>query len=484
MRWFRALPQSAHHTRPAFFGVAPRQILLLLAVVAGLVLSPVPAAAGELTPVRPSEADRPVATFDITGQRCSIEIVRERNLSNGTTVINAVEVGRAEASIGLMTGLLTLRSTTVLTESGTGVTSGSWTLEPDASTGTIAGSYSGPVAADGTSEIRGVGRGRRSLSGTSVTFNVVGTTHAADGDAGESATADDCDNSASFAGSGEAVGPIYRAPLGAVVSQSIKSFDNTVADLTETIEANPNLTLIKTVDHAAGATSRGLVMTPTTELFFGNPRLGTPLMQGAQTAGIDLPQKMLIWEDLLGVVRVAYNSVVYLESRHNITGADPQLATIAGALAGLSGVATGVPSMPVTDGQPVRSGYGLVTVPTDRSAEEAFAAIVAALEAAPPINVVFTLEHDVNAASVGETLRPTKLIVFGNPSLGTLLMQTDRSVALDLPQKILVYTDADGQTHIAFNNPQTVANRHGLPGQQDVLRIIRGALDNFAAVGT
>lgn len=481
MRSFR--PTSARPTRSTRLGAAPC-LVLLLAAVAGLVFSPVPASAEVLTPVRPAESDRTVASFDITGVRCSIEVVRERDLRNGTTVINAIESGRTEATIGLMTGILTLRSTTVIQAAGSGIISGSWTLDPDGSTGTIAGSFRGPIDAERTAEVRSVGRGRRSLSGVSVTLNTVATVEPNRGDVEESADDGDCEGGASFVGSGEAVEPIYRAPLGAVVSESIKSFDNTVADLTETIEANPNLRLIATVDHAAGAASRGLVLPPTTELFFGNPRLGTPLMQAAQTAGIDLPQKMLVWEDLFGVVRVAYNSVVYLESRHGIDGADPQLAAIAGALAGLSGVATGVPSSPVIDGQPVRDGYGLVTLPTDRSADEAFAAIVGALEAAPPINVVFTLEHDRNAAAVDATLRPTKLIVFGNPSLGTVLMQTDRSVALDLPQKILVYTDADGQTYVAFNDPGVIKNRHGLPGQQDILRTIRGALNNFAGVGS
>lgn len=469
MRWFN---------RSSFRFVArPRPLLLFTAALVAITLAPVSASADPLSPARPSAQGRTVADFEITGYRCSTEIVRQRSLSNGTTVINAIESGPTEASIALMSGILTLRSITIVDETGSGNTYGSWTLEPDASTGSITGSYSGPVSADGHAEIRSVGRGRRSLSGVSVTLNSMAT-KTPDGDPDAP-----CESDATFSGSGEATGPVYRAPLGAVVSQSIKSFDNTVADLTETIEANQNLRLIKTVDHAAGAASRDLVLPPTTELFFGNPKLGTPLMQASQTAGIDLPQKMLIWEDLLGVVRVGYNSVTYLQSRHDIDGADSQLNTIAGALAGLSGVATGVPSEPVTGGQAVREGYGLVVIPTDRLAEDAFNAIVSALEAAPPINVVFTLEHDQNAASVGETLRPTKLIVFGNPSLGTLLMQTDRSVALDLPQKILVFTDEDGQTKIAFNDPRIMANRHGLPGQQDILRTIRGALENFSAVG-
>lgn len=484
MRWFRSVsarPTSAVTPSRRFAGMRLRRALPVLAALSlVLVVSPVPAAADEAGPRHVDGTDRPNASFEITGIRCSIEVTGERTLGNGTTVINAIQRGRTEATIPLLTGSLTLESTTVVNADGVGVTSGRWTLEPDASTGTIVGSYQGSVTDGQSAEIRSVGRGRRSLSGVTVRMNTVSGPPVEGQMVGGASVDETCAGDAVFVGTGVAVAPIYRAPLGAVVSEGTKDFEDAVADLTAAIEGNPNLRLIRTVDHAAAAAGRGLVLPPTTELFFGNPRLGTPLMQASQTAGIDLPQKILIWEDLLGIVRVAYNSVTYLESRHDIDGADGQLTTIAGALAALAGVATGVPGAPVTDGQPAREDYGLVTIPTDKTADQAFADIVAALDAAPPINVVFTLEHDQNAASIGETLRPTKLIVFGNPSLGTPLMQTDRSVALDLPQKILVHTDAAGQTFVSFNDPQVIANRHGLVGQRDILRTIRGALENFA----
>jgi uncharacterized protein (DUF302 family) len=81
---------------------------------------------------------------------------------------------------------------------------------------------------------------------------------------------------------------------------------------------------------------------PTTVLIFGNPKLGTPLMQCAPTVAIDLPQKMLIWEDDNGNVSIGYNSPEYLKKRHNIAGCDQELQKISGALQKFAQNAAGI----------------------------------------------------------------------------------------------------------------------------------------------
>ncbi len=415
------------------------------------------------------------ASFDITGYRCESEVTHEWVRPNGTKVVRTVQTGFTEASIALMTGALTVETTLVLRPGGDGWVRGRWTLEPTASTGMLRGTVRGSFTEPEVTELTSTGHGFRALRGIKISMT---TTSPAAG------TTDTCMSDLTFAGSGTASYREARDPVGAVVAESAKPFTDSVGDLAAAIDANPNLVLAKTVDHQAAAASRGLVLPPTTELFFGNAAIGTPLMQSAQTAGIDLPVKILVWEDLFGVVRVSYNASSYLQSRHRIEGADAQLNTLGNALAGLASVATGTTVDPVFDAGTVRRGAGLVTIETDRSADDAFAAIVAALEAAPPVNVAFVAEHDVAAATVPLELRPTKLVVFGNPSLGTVLMQTDQSIALDLPQKILVHTDADGQTFITYNDPHFVAQRHGVRGQDELLDTLSGALANFARAGT
>lgn len=76
------------------------------------------------------------------------------------------------------------------------------------------------------------------------------------------------------------------------------------------------LTIFAHIDHAAGAAAAGLPLRPTDLLIFGNAKGGTPLMQRAQTAGIDLPLKVLVWDDEAGTTWLSYNAPDYLAQRH------------------------------------------------------------------------------------------------------------------------------------------------------------------------
>ena len=116
--------------------------------------------------------------------------------------------------------------------------------------------------------------------------------------------------------------------------------------------------MVADVDHAANADGAGLDLRPTRVVLFGNPALGTPLMQQNQTAGIDLPQKVLVYENGEGEVYAAYNTTDYLASRHGLAGAET-LPMIAGALETLTENATGgAVKQPVK--QEVHEGEGLV----------------------------------------------------------------------------------------------------------------------------
>jgi uncharacterized protein (DUF302 family) len=131
----------------------------------------------------------------------------------------------------------------------------------------------------------------------------------------------------------------HAAP-GLIETRATGSARDAADRLIHAIEANENLRLIAQVDHAAGAASVGLELRPTIEVFFGNPKLGTPLMQAAPTVGIDLPQKMLFIEEGDGA-RVLYNDPAYLAERHGLPADTPQLEVISGALAKLAEVASG-----------------------------------------------------------------------------------------------------------------------------------------------
>lgn len=126
---------------------------------------------------------------------------------------------------------------------------------------------------------------------------------------------------------------------GLITIESTYSVQETMDRLETALEAN-DLIIVARIDHAANAENAGMELRPTQLLIFGNPRLGTQLMQNAQTAGIDLPQKFLAWEDADGTVYLSYNDPIYLADRHGISGQDDVLQQISRALAMLAENAT------------------------------------------------------------------------------------------------------------------------------------------------
>jgi uncharacterized protein (DUF302 family) len=99
------------------------------------------------------------------------------------------------------------------------------------------------------------------------------------------------------------------------------------------------MTIFARIDHAAGAAEAGLALAPTALLIFGNAKGGTPLMQAAQTIGIDLPLKALVWQDSSGQTFLSYNDPLWLTQRHGL-GAAPPAAAMAAALKALAAKAT------------------------------------------------------------------------------------------------------------------------------------------------
>ena len=86
----------------------------------------------------------------------------------------------------------------------------------------------------------------------------------------------------------------------------------------ESLLKERGVTVFARVDHSGEAEKVGLRMRPTRLLIFGSPKSGTPLMQAAPTAAIDLPLKALFWEDADGRARLSYNDPAYLQQRHNL----------------------------------------------------------------------------------------------------------------------------------------------------------------------
>jgi uncharacterized protein (DUF302 family) len=116
---------------------------------------------------------------------------------------------------------------------------------------------------------------------------------------------------------------------------------------TETVErlqallAKKGIELFAHIDHAAAARKAGLALRPTQVLIFGNPKAGTPLMQNRQTIGLELPLRILVWEDETGKVWLTYRRVQSLARQHHVSGQDETVKALDDGLAALARAAAG-----------------------------------------------------------------------------------------------------------------------------------------------
>lgn len=126
---------------------------------------------------------------------------------------------------------------------------------------------------------------------------------------------------------------------------------------------------------------------------------------------------------------------------------------------------------------------GMINVPSDYNVSKTTDGFEAVLRS-KGITVFARVNHAEGARKVGKALRPTELVVFGNPKVGTPLMQCEQSIAIDLPQKALVWQDAKGKVWLSYNDPEYLKRRHAVKGCDKVFAKIEKALAGLAKAAT
>ncbi|HEY1753859.1 MAG TPA: DUF302 domain-containing protein [Bryobacteraceae bacterium] len=108
------------------------------------------------------------------------------------------------------------------------------------------------------------------------------------------------------------------------------------------------------------------------------------------------------------------------------------------------------------------TGDGIITIPSHQSVDQTVHKLETVLHA-KGVKIFALIDHSGEAEKAGMHMRPTRLLIFGNPKAGTPLMIASPSVALDLPLKLLVWEDAEGKVFISYNAPAYLQARHALP---------------------
>ena len=109
-------------------------------------------------------------------------------------------------------------------------------------------------------------------------------------------------------------------------------------------------------------------------------------------------------------------------------------------------------------------GDGLIDIPSNHSVDETVEKLMGILQA-KGVTLFALVDHSGEAAKVGMKMRPTKLLIFGNPKGGTPVMLAAPTIAIDLPLKILISEDAQGKVLVTYNSPAYLQARHRLPAE-------------------
>jgi uncharacterized protein (DUF302 family) len=125
-----------------------------------------------------------------------------------------------------------------------------------------------------------------------------------------------------------------------------------------------------------------------------------------------------------------------------------------------------------------------IKIKSENGFDETYLLLKKAIESKEPLTIVAELDHSANAKKAGMELPPTKIIMFGNPKLGTPLMKANQEIGIDLPQKMLVYKDGNGDVFVVYNDPKDLAENHGIKDQDEITAKISEALKGLAEIAT
>lgn len=129
---------------------------------------------------------------------------------------------------------------------------------------------------------------------------------------------------------------------------------------------------------------------------------------------------------------------------------------------------------------PAAAGEGVIQVASSHSVDETAGRLEGILKE-KGMTIFARIKHSEGAKKAGVELNPTELVVFGNPKVGAPLMQCRQSVALDLPQKALIWQDDAGKVWISYNDPRYLESRHGITDCEEILGKIEKALAAMTA---
>ena len=252
-----------------------------------------------------------------------------------------------------------------------------------------------------------------------------------------------------------------------------KSVDEVYSSIKSAIEANSTLKIIAEVNHSEAAKGVEIQIPESRLIIFGNPKAGTGLMQQNQAVALDLPMKILVYDDN-GTTKIIYNNASILLNRYEISL--PELEEKMNGLLNKISVSD-IEETKLQDLKLKSNLSDLQTKESSLSVDKASQKLEKLLKE-KGFKLISKVEHDKTAQKADLQLRPTRLFMFGKSEIGSQLMKLNSTIGLDLPMKMLIWEDENGKTQVSYFKGSFLANRHSIENEElttkidDVLKLL------------
>lgn len=255
-----------------------------------------------------------------------------------------------------------------------------------------------------------------------------------------------------------------------IAPERYQSVDEIAETISTNLDSLPGLELVVDIDHSRLAAKTDSRMPPARVLIFSDVELEARLLKESQLLGVDLPLRVLVYEEAPGLSKVIYNNFDYLASRYQLMEKIALREAHDKAYArALSGVGESRQRKFDSD---LMQPDGLITIDSSHDFNRTISIIYQAINTQEDTIVFGEVDYQKNTTDQGVEIRPTKLILFGAPAPGAKAMQDAMTLGLDaFCQKFLVWEDAQGGVHLSYNDLLAIAERQNVQ-KSIALRVI------------
>ena len=270
----------------------------------------------------------------------------------------------------------------------------------------------------------------------------------------------------------------YPDTPGLAYAESESEFTETYRGLRASLQ-NSDYRIEKEIDFKEYAESLGKRSREAKMILFSNPSLEVPLLKDNPEMGMEFPSRILTFEDRDKFVLLAYNNTEYYSRMYGLNS----MAAVQNLESSLSQIVSDQAGNMTMKNETAMVGKNTITIPSTNSFNETFNILRNTIADDSKVNLIAEVDHQLNARTVGENIRPNKLLLFTTGELEANLIDRHQLSIMDLPLRLLVWEDENNKVYVSYSNLLTITDRHGIIGIDKFLEV-RGMLADMVISAT